>query len=862
MKKAVIGILAHVDAGKTTLSEALLYKAGSIRKLGRVDNRDAFLDNNAVEKERGITVFSKQARLSTEKMSITLLDTPGHVDFSSEAERTLQVLDYAILVVSGTDGIQSHTETIWKLLSHYNVPVFIFFNKMDLDGSEKEFLLKEVKKNFGDCCVDFSVEGAFSEDAALCDEAAAEEFFETEKLSEETLAKLIKNRKIFPCFFGSALKLGGIDEFIGGLEKYIVNGKYGADFGARIYKISRDEKGERLTFLKITGGSLKVRDSVSYDDGNGKLLEEKISRIRLYSGAKYEVAEEVGSGEVCAVCGLTAAFPGEGIGAEKGNTLPVLEPVLTYRIKLPENISAREAMPKFLQLSEEDPQLNIVWDERIKEIHVRLMGEVQTEILKKLVTERFDMDIEIDGGKIIYKETIAAPVEGIGHFEPLRHYAEVHLLLEPAEPGSGITISSECKEDLLDRNWQHLILTHIAEKTHRGVLIGALLTDVKITLLTGRAHLKHTEGGDFRQATYRAIRQGLMKAESILLEPYYSFKLRVPSEHIGRAINDIKAMSGSFSSPLAEENYYELAGHAPASEIRSYLNEVRSYTKGKGSLSLDYWGFAPCHIAEKVIAESAYDPEADLENTPDSVFCAHGAGFNVKWNEVENYMHLGIAVNLGDENGVPALTKPAVFARNLNIDEKELEAIMEREFGPIKRRQYTKTEKCSPPAEEYRRKKEYLIVDGYNIIYAWEGLKKLAEDNFDFARHRLTEVLCNYHGYTKCETVLVFDGYKVKGNAGERFDYNGIHIVYTKENETADMYIEKLVNEIGKNYSVRVATSDNLIQVAALSSGVLRMSAKELLTEINYVDQKIREVLAENKKGAFRPFEKIKDNRT
>lgn len=853
MKKTVISILAHVDAGKTTLSEALLYTVGQLKKLGRVDNKNAFLDSYELERRRGITIFSKQAVLKTQNMEITLLDTPGHVDFSSEAERTLQVQDYAILVISARDGVQPHTETLWRLLSRYDVPVFVFVNKMDLDGTDKNAVLAELKKRLSDNCVDFTAsEEELSENAALCDEKLMEKYLEQGEISGEEISAAINERKIFPCWFGSALKLEGVAEFIEGLEKYTLKQYYGSEFGARVFKISRDPQGNRLTYMKITGGSLKARSVISYSAKDGeKRLEEKANMLRIYSGEKFEPTDEVTAGGVCAVLGLSATYPGQGLGFEKDFFKPVLEPVLTYRVLLPAEISPVEFLPKLRQLEEEDPQL-LVSGNATGEIYVHLMGEIQAEVLQSLVEERFDVHIEFDHGSIIYKETVAAPVEGVGHFEPLRHYAEVHLLIEPGEPESGITVDSLCREEVLSKNWQRLIITHVLEKTHRGVLIGAPLTDAKITLVAGRAHVKHTEGGDFRQATYRALRQGLMKAENVLLEPYYAFRLEVPAEQLGRAVSDIRVMDGKIASPESDGITAVITGRAPVSEMRSYQSDVMAYTKGKGKLALFPDGYSPCHNAEKVITAAGYDPEADLENTPDSVFCSHGAGVTVKWYDVEKYMHVTGGIDIASENQIPILPDAKLLKRNLNIDDKELEAIMEREFGPIKRRKYSEAVLNTPKtAQALPNKKEYIIVDGYNLMFAWEGLAGLAKENFDAARHILTDILCNYRGYTKCELVLVFDGYKVKGNAGEKSDYKGIHLVYTKEDETGDMYIEKLVEEVGKNYSVKVVTSDNLIQVSALRAGVLRVPAREFIKEIERVNAQIKEILAENGSKRF-----------
>ncbi len=865
MKKLVIGILAHVDAGKTTLSEALLYQTGKIKKFGRVDNKNAFLDNFYLERERGITIFSKQAVLRTENTEITLLDTPGHVDFSAETERVLQVLDYAVIVISARDGVQAHTLTLWKLLERYNVPVFIFINKMDLEDTEKQNIISELHADISQNCVDFTKGNmSFYEDISLCDEETMEKYLESLALSEEEISELISKRKIFPCFFGSALRLNGIDEFISGIERYTSSITYPNEFGAKVFKIARDHQGSRMTFIKVTGGTLKVRSTVEYFPKNfsGETIKEKVNMIRIYSGEKFESVDEVEAGGVCAVLGLSKTYPGQGLGFEKNLFEPILEPVLTYRVILPNDCTEQEFLPKLRILEEEDPQIKVVFNEELREIYIHLMGEVQAEIFKSITEERFGVKIAFDEGKIIYKETIASAVEGVGHFEPLRHYAEVHLLLEPGEPGSGIVVETKCREDILDKNWQRLVMTHLLEKTHIGVLTGSTLTDVKITLIAGRAHVKHTEGGDFRQATYRAVRQGMMKAKNILLEPYYSFKLTVPIEQIGRAINDIRNMSGTVTAPESMDDMTVISGRVPVSEMRSYSKEVASYTKGKGKLISVFDGYSPCHNSDEVISSFGYDPQSDPENSPDSVFCSHGTGSIVKWSEVEKYMHVSSGVNFDAKSGIPSLIDVKAFRRNLNMDEKELEAIMEREFGPIKRRKYSSPAVMDVPKTvklENELKREYFIVDGYNVIFGWEGLKEFSEENFEGARHILMDILSNYQGYTKCELVLVFDGYKVKGNAGERFDYHGIHVVYTKENETGDMYIEKLIDDIGKNYSVKVVTSDSLIQVAALRSGVLRMSAREFEKEVEWIGKQIEKTIDEHcKKSFYRPFESIK----
>lgn len=829
-KRLCVGLLAHVDAGKTTLSEALLYQAGVLKKLGRVDHKDSFLDTDALERERGITIFSKQARLETPNLELTLLDTPGHTDFSTEMERTLQALDYGILVVSGTDGVQAHTETLWQLLRRYHIPTFLFINKRDLPGEGEQAFMAKLKKLLSDGCVSFSQEKeTLLEEAALCDDSALEAYLQSGSLSEETLGSLVQKERLFPCFFGSALKLTSVAELLSGLERLTIQPEYPAAFAARAYKIARDPQDNRLTYLKVTGGSLKVRSSLAYTLPSGEKLEEKVKELRRYSGSKYQQAEEAQAGEVCAVLGLSRTAPGQCFGGEAQGQTPMLEPVMTFGLRLPKGCDPSRFLPKLQQLEEEDPQLHVVWDSRLGEIQVQLMGQVQMEIFKSLVQERFETEIEVGKGRVLYKETIASAVEGVGHFEPLRHYAEVHLLLEPLRQGSGLVFGSSCSENALDLNWQRLILTHLEEKQHLGVLTGSPITDMKITLVSGRAHLKHTEGGDFRQATYRAVRQGLMQAKSVLLEPYYSFRLTVPTAQLGRAITDIKAMSGDFAQPQEENDMTTLVGSVPVAALGDYANQVAAYTHGRGRLSCMPGGYAPCAEAEKVVAAMDYDPEADLANTPDSVFCAHGAGFNVKWRDVPSYMHLESCLR-----PVKA-SAPQLRPQNFNLDEKELEAIMEREFGPIRRPVY------QPPAVRFSEqrqlepappKKEYLIVDGYNMIFAWEDLAALAKEDLEAARRQLMDMLSSYCGYKRRETILVFDGYKVKGNRGERFRQGNLSVVYTKENETGDLYIETMLEGIGKNERVWVATSDNLIQISALRTGVLRMSARELRQEL------------------------------
>lgn len=873
-KQITMGILAHVDAGKTTLSEGILYTCKAIRKLGRVDHQDAFLDTNTLERNRGITIFSKQAECTLGEFGMTFLDTPGHVDFSAEMERTLQILDYAILVISGADGVQGHTETLWRLLSRYQIPVFLFINKMDQPGTDREALLAEVKEKLDANCVEFSADQTdeeWKEQVAVCDEQVMEAYLEGEEISREQIRQMIRERKLFPCYFGSALKMTGVEEFLDDLKLRIRETSYPETFGAKIYKITRDNQGERLTHMKITGGTLKVKSVLSNgrpgETGEG-IWQEKVNQIRIYSGEKYTMVSEVKAGTVCAVTGLTATYPGQGLGSEQASDMPVLEPVLSYRIGLPTEVNVHQALLQLRQLEEEEPLLHIVWNETLGEIYAQVMGEVQIEILKSLIKERFGMAVTFDEGNIVYKETILEPVEGVGHFEPLRHYAEVHLLLEPGETGSGLIFAADCSEDVLDRNWQRLILTHLEEREHKGVLIGAPITDMKITLLTGRAHIKHTEGGDFRQATYRAVRQGLRKAKSQLLEPYYEFRLEVPSEQVGRSMTDIQKMLGEFDPPKTEGEMTVLTGSAPVVTMRDYQKEVISYTSGRGRLSCTLKGYYPCHNQEEVVEAVGYDPEADLENPTGSVFCAHGAGFVVNWDQVEDYMHVESGWNApaGQE------TKPEkpVTAKNWKEEnekylatEKELEEIFERTYGPIRKlgeeppagrsvKSWKKSrrdplEGYGKSSSDYKQKKtpdgekEYLLVDGYNIIFAWEDLKELAAVNIDGARERLMDILCNYQGFKKSTLILVFDAYKVKGNPGSVETYHNIHVVYTKEAETADQYIEKTVHEIGRKYRVTVATSDQLEQVIILGQGGQRMSARELLEDVIEVSHQIRE---------------------
>ena len=847
----VLGILAHVDAGKTTLSEAMLYLSGKLKKLGRVDHRDSFLDNNSLERARGITIFSKQAVMPLGEMTVTLLDTPGHVDFSAEAERSLQVLDYAVLVISGTDGVQAHAETLWKLLERYNMPVFIFVTKMDLPGCDRQEIMDGLRTRLSERCVDFSAEGeALFESAAMCSEEAMDEYIETGSIGAERLRDMLRRREIFPCCFGSGLRTEGVAEFLNTLELYARPGDYSEDFSARVYKIARDAQGNRMTFMKVTGGALRVRILMKYADRDGNAFEEKISQLRIYSGAKYDTAETVLPGQICAALGLTGTYPGQGLGAAGDFAEPLLEPVMSYRVILPPQSEPAVLLPKLMQLDQEDPQLHIVWNERTREISVQLMGRVQAEIFRSLVKERFDTDITLDTGRIMYRETIKDTVEGIGHFEPLRHYAEVHLLLEPLPRGSGIELSSSCPEDELERNWQRLILTHLAEKQHIGVLTGSPVTDIRFTLAAGRAHIKHTEGGDFRQATYRAVRQGLMQAESVLLEPWYSFVLEVPAEQIGRAISDVRAMNGEIDSPEDTGGMMRLEGAAPVAGMNEYMQELLAYTHGRGRLSLTPGGYRPCRDQQKIVDAIGYEAERDTDNPADSVFCSHGAGVNIPWDQVKDYMHLESCLKPPVEETAPAA---APRYRSLSIDDRELEAIMEREFGKIKRPQYSARQVNAAASEPaFEKKPEFIIVDGYNLIFAWDELKKLAADRLDLARGRLMDMLSNYCGFTKAKLVLVFDGFRTPGNPGSREDYHNINVAFTKDGETGDAYIERLADEIGKNYSVRVVTSDNLIRLSALRSGVLRCSSGEFKNEVEWVLGQIDAVLKKSNESAHK----------
>lgn len=833
MGKIVVGILAHVDAGKTTLSEGMLYTSGAIRTMGRVDNRDAFLDTYALERERGITIFSKQAVFPLGTTQVTLLDTPGHVDFSPEMERTLQVLDYAILVISGADGVQGHTRTLWNLLRRYEIPTFVFVNKMDQKGTDAEVLLQELKNVLEEGCVDFSAkrDAHFYEETAVCSEDALEEFLETGRLKKETLQELFLERQLFPCFFGSALRLEGVKEFVEQMQELIKVPAYPETFGAKVFKIARDEAGNRLTYLKITGGSLKVKAVIE---------GQKVNQIRIYSGEKYEAVNEVEAGSICAVTGLSDTYPGEGLGAEQGTYLPVLEPVLNYQVIPTEGDDPILLLPKLRELEEEEPQLHIVWEEALQEIHVQLMGEVQLEVLKTLIYERFGAEVEFGQGNILYKETIQNTVEGVGHFEPLRHYAEVHLLLEPGEPGSGVQCMSVCSEDLLDRNWQRLILTHLMETEHRGVLTGAPITDIRITLVSGKAHLKHTEGGDFRQAVYRAVRQGLKQADSVLLEPYYEYRLELPSENVGRAMTDIERMHGTFGLPQTEADRTILTGMAPVSTMRDYQKEVHAYTRGNGTLQCTLKGYAPCHNTEEVLAATGYDSERDTLHPTGSVFCAHGAGFLVPWYEVKEYMHLpSIMQEKPSDSSEEKQTAYRVPEEtDAWIDTEEVDRIIAQSVGANKKQKtlpkkkvpeyYKSTSK--PKKQEVR--EEYLLVDGYNVIFAWEDLKDLAQVSIDGARGKLLDVLCDYQGMKKCNLIVVFDAYRVQGHKTEISTYHNIHVVFTKEAETADQYIEKFAHENGKKYNVTVATSDGLEQIIIRGQGCRLLSARELKDEI------------------------------
>ena len=862
MRKLVVGILAHVDAGKTTLSEALLYQSGALRRLGRVDHQDAFLDTDAMERERGITIFSKQAVFSLKDTEVTLLDTPGHVDFSAEAERTLQVLDCAILVISGTDGVQAHTRTLWRLLERYHVPTFLFVNKMDLAGADRAAVLAGLKQHLGSGCVDFSGERdeSFREEAAVCDESVLERYLETGVLTDGDLRRMVGKRKLFPCWFGSALKLEGVSEFLEGVEQYAPVPAYPETFGARIYKIARDGQGTRLTYLKVTGGTLRVKSLLTNRRPGlreDQVWEEKADQIRIYSGAKFRTVEEAPAGTVCAVTGLSRSRAGEGLGLEAGWTAPALEPVLTYQVLLPEGTDPHTALGNLRQLEEEDPQLHIAWNEQTRQIHVQLMGEIQLEILQRMIRERFGLEVAFGPGAICYRETIAAPVEGIGHFEPLRHYAEVHLLLEPGERGSGLEFGTACPEDQLEGRWQRLVLTHLAEKEHLGVLTGSPITDMKITLAAGRAHVKHTEGGDFRQATYRAVRQGLMEAESILLEPWYEVRLEVPAAQVGRAMSDLQRRGGTMEPPETVGEYAVLTGRAPVAGMRDYAAEVAAYTRGQGRLFCTLSGYEPCHNAQQVVEEMGYDPERDVEHTPDSVFCTHGAGYVVKWDQVKAQMHVESGLMRREEESEISESQPRREARYTGslAEDAELQAIYERTYGKVERDAFrpqpkaparTSLDESRYNVRTQNRGPEYLLVDGYNIIHAWDELKELARADLSAARKALMDILSNYQGFRKCEVIVVFDAYKVKGNPGSVSKYHNIHVVYTKEAETADNYIEKVTYELGRKYRVRVATSDGVEQLIILGHGALRVSARMFRMEIEQAEGQIADLVAQN----------------
>lgn len=868
-----MALLAHVDAGKTTLAERLLYQSGSIRKLGRVDHGDTFLDNDQQERTRGITIFAKQAQILLGEREVTLLDTPGHVDFSAEMERTLQVLDYAVLVISGTDGVQGHVYTLWKLLKHHQVPTFLFVNKMDLAQGRQQDILNQLKEQLADTIVDFTDTQSedFMENVAVCDETVLESYLESGKVVHHRICSMIAERKVFPCFFGSALKGNGVEYFMDSMAKYIQDKQYSDVFGAKVFKISRDEQGNRLTHMKITGGSLKVKAVLSGTTHyNGKdtqetMWEEKVNQIRIYSGLGFTPVPEVQAGQVCAVTGLTQTYSGQGLGIEQASEQPSLEPVLNYQVILPKECDVYQSFLKLRELEEEDPTLHIVWQEKNSEIHIQLMGAVQIEVLQNVIAERFGMQVEFGTGNIVYKERIASAVEGVGHYEPLKHYAEVHLWMEPGEPGSGMTYDLQCSEDLLSRNWQRLILTHLEERAHKGVLTGSELTDTKITLIAGKAHLKHTEGGDFRQATYRAVRHGLMYAQSELLEPVYSFRLEIPQENVGRAMHDIQRMSGRFETPDTIGDMAVLTGVAPVSTMQGYQMEVTAYTRGLGRLSCTLHGYEPCHNAEEVIEQIGYDPQADLEYTADSVFCGHGAGFVVPWDQVYDYMHLDTEKWMQSEE--ETLQQGQAFFARQQMRQATDDFIAQEEIDEIFKRTYGSNERHKKGWEGHRRKEkefyigqvahtkpvpqaaaeEYLLVDGYNIIFAWKELQELAEVNIDAARDKLADILCNYQGYRKCHIILVFDAYRVKNHIETIMPYHNIHIVYTKEAETADSYIARTAAHMEGQYKVTVATSDALVQMIIWGKGAVRMSAQGLLEEVERLGEQMRQQFVEEK---------------
>lgn len=896
MKNIVAGILAHVDSGKTTLSEAMLYQAGQIRKLGRVDHQDTYLDTDSQEKDRGITIFSKQAELAYADMHIALLDTPGHVDFGTGMERTLQVLDYVVLVINGMDGVQSHTETLWKLLERYGIPVFIFVNKMDMTGYDRDYLMDNIRHRLSDGCVDFLCEDS-GEQIAMCDEAMLEHFLETGANDEQDVVNAIAGRKLFPCYFGSALKNEGVSELLDGMNRYVVEPVRGEEFGARVFKIGRDDKGERLTYMKVTGGVLKLKDVLTLRNSQGEESHEKVNQIRVYSGAKYDMVTQVPAGCVCAVPGLVNTYGRQGIGACPDGELPSLEPVLSYKVMYPTDVDAVTMVSKLRLLEEEDPQLQVQWNETAGEIYIKVMGQVQLEVVAQMVRDRFGIAITYGQGRISYKETIAAPVMGVGHFEPLRHYAEVHLLLEPMENGSGMCFDSICSEDVLDKNWQRLILTHLQEREFRGVLTGSPITDMKISITAGRAHQKHTEGGDFRQATYRAVRQGLMMAESVLLEPVYAFKIEVPQEYAGRVLADIVKMSGTMDGQEISGETTVITGHAPVYTMREYYSELTAFSRGTGRLQVDIDGYQPCHNTEEVLAERHYDPELDRFNPSSSVFCAHGAGYLVDWYDVYENMHVKedpgfeISGQLGyTEDGyamdIP-VNRPGKSVSEMSITDEELSEIFARTFGGdykdkdvalngrFRRTtseykvngQYNKSQSRdrqpgngplvgSRPADRgiatpgaFKRRKsgeDYVIVDGYNVIFAWDTLRELSEHNIDSARGKLMDILSNYQGYMNCKLIVVFDGYKVKDNKGERFPYDDIEVVYTKEGETADAHIEKLTHELARKHKVTVVTSDGLEQIVTMGQGAIRMSSRDFKAEVERVNEHLRENYLKN----------------
>ena len=843
MKQIVTGILAHVDAGKTTLSEAMLYLSGTIRTHGRVDHRNSFLDTNEIEREKGITIFSKQALLTVGDTRVTLLDTPGHIDFSTETERTMSVLDCCILVISGTDGVENHTKTLWKLLERYNVPTFVFINKMDISEIDRNALLSDLQKTLHPNCVDMDDTDAL----VMCSEEIMNEYIKNDTVSVKAVADAIENREVFPCFFGSALKMTGVDKLLSAIDTYTKMPPKKDGFGAKVFKITRDSDGTRLTHMKITGGTLSAKDKIKTDN---EAMPEKVNTIRLYSGDKFTLVDKAVPGMVCAITGLEGTFSGMGLGFESNSKAPVLEPVLTYKLEILDDTDVHTALMKLRILEQEEPELHIIRNELLREIHLQLMGEVQVEVLERILLERFGMRVCFSEGAISYRETIANKVEGVGHFEPLRHYSEVHLILEPLKPGSGVVIKSDCSEDVLDRNWQRLILTHLKEKVHLGVLTGSPITDIKITLASGKAHKKHTEGGDFRQSTYRAVRHGLMRAKSVLLEPYYTFELSVPTENVGRAMTDLQNMGAEFSSPVFDNEMSRISGSAPMSEMRDYHRELVSYTSGKGRLFTSIKGYFPCHNADDVIESIGYDPQSDTENPCGSVFCSHGAGFNVSWDKVEEYMHLESALTEKKESSVT--TESIKSYVNSVINDEELLRIFEMTYGPVKVKNYNAMEKRVKPSPERKPMKKakinydstsYLLIDGYNIIFAWADLSEMAKNSLDLARETLINRLCNYRGFTNSDIILVFDAYRVKGGVGSVEHINNIDVVYTKEAETADAYIEKVTHHLAKNHRVRVATSDGLEQIIILGNGAVRVSATELLAEISDIEQKIRDFI-------------------